>query len=180
MKIIILIENDLSCDPNLVNEFGFSVFIQDEDTSLIFDTGQSGIFIKNIEKLKLDTKNIHTIVLSHNHYNHVGGLKNYIEKFGNNFTLYLNKNFFDKRFSFSELYSRILGANFSKDYILDKKLIYLLLMNIYIFYLKNITTFTNFERLNDFEEINLSYYKKKNSTFILDSMNDEIVLGLDT
>ena len=38
MKIIILIENDLSCDPNLVNEFGFSVFIQDEDTSLIFDT----------------------------------------------------------------------------------------------------------------------------------------------
>ena len=34
----------------------FSVFIQDEDTSLIFDTGQSGIFIKNIEKLKLDTK----------------------------------------------------------------------------------------------------------------------------
>jgi len=52
MKIIILIENDLSCDPNLVNEFGFSVFIQDEDTSLIFDTGQSGIFIKNIEKLK--------------------------------------------------------------------------------------------------------------------------------
>ena len=64
MKIIILIENDLSCDPNLVNEFGFSVFIQDEDTSLIFDTGQSGIFIKNIEKLKLDTKNIHTIVQS--------------------------------------------------------------------------------------------------------------------
>ena len=55
MKIIILIENDLSCDPNLVNEFGFSVFIQDEDTSLIFDTGQSGIFIKNIEKLKTPT-----------------------------------------------------------------------------------------------------------------------------
>jgi 7,8-dihydropterin-6-yl-methyl-4-(beta-D-ribofuranosyl)aminobenzene 5'-phosphate synthase len=180
MKIIILIENDLSCDLNLVNEFGFSVFIQDEDTSLIFDTGQSGIFIKNIEKLKLDTKNIHTIVLSHNHYDHVGGLKNYIEKFGNNFTLYLNKNFFDKRFSFSELYSRILGANFSQDYILDKK-INLSFINEHIHILsKNITAFTNFERLNDFEKINLFYYKKKNSTFILDSMSDEIVLGLDT
>ena len=60
MKIIILIENDLSCDPNLVNEFGFSVFIQDEDTSLIFDTGQSGIFIKNIEKLN-DVPNLYSI-----------------------------------------------------------------------------------------------------------------------
>ena len=92
MKIIILIENDLSCDPNLVNEFGFSVFIQDEDTSLIFDTGQSGIFIKNIEKLKLDTKNIHTIVLSHNHYDHVGGIDD-LRPFcaDGNLTMYVSK-----------------------------------------------------------------------------------------
>lgn len=180
MRLITLIENDLGNNPNLTYEFGFSIFIQDNDISLIFDTGQSGNFVKNIENLNIDTRNIHNIVISHNHFDHGGGLKKYIDTFGNNFTLTLNRNFFDKRFSFSELYSRILGVSFSLDY-LNKKGIKIDFINEHIHVIsKNITAFTNFERLNDFEMINRSYYKRKNRNFILDSMNDEVVLGVDT
>lgn len=180
MKLITLIENNLGHNPNLICEFGFSVFIQDNDTSIIFDTGQSGIFVENIKKLNLDIKNIQKIIISHNHFDHGGGLQNYIETFGNNFTLFLNSNFFDKRYGLSDSFSRILGANFSKNYITNKN-ININFINDHIHIIsKNITAFTNFKRLNNFEEYNPTYFRKKENKFILDFMDDEVVLGLET
>lgn len=180
MKLITLIVNDLDSNPNLICEFGFSVFIQDEDISLIFDTGQSRKFIKNIKTLNIDPKNIKNIIISHNHYDHSGGLKQYIESFNNSFTLTINSNFFDKKISFSDLYFKILGTNFSQEYLIKKGVkINFINDHIHIFS-KNITIFTNFENLNNFELVNKLHYRRNNRTFTLDNMSDEIVLGLDT
>lgn len=180
MKLITIIENELGNNPSLKCEFGFSLFIQDEDISLIFDTGQSGIFTQNIFNLSINVNQIKNIVISHNHFDHGGGLKNYINTFGNNFTLHLNSSFFDKRLSFSELYSRILQANFTKKY-LDDKNIKINFINEHIHILsKNIVLFTNFEHHNEFEKTNNSYFKIKNKKIVSDDMNDEVVLGLNT
>ena len=180
MKLITLIENNLGNNPNLNCEFGFSLFIQDEDTSLIFDTGQSGIFTKNISKLSIDTNQIKKIIISHNHFDHGGGLKSYIQNFGNDFSLYLNKNFFDKRLSFSELYSRILKADFTQNE-LEKNDIKINFINDNIHIIsKNIFLFTNFKRYNNFENINHTYFKISENKILQDDMSDEIVLGLNT
>ena len=45
LKITTLIENEAGCNKELKNEFGLSLFIEDKDISLIFDTGKSGDFI---------------------------------------------------------------------------------------------------------------------------------------
>ncbi len=155
MKITTLIENNSGANPNLICEFGFSIFIQDEDISLIFDTGQSGKFIKNIKN----------IIISHNHYDHSGGLKQYIKSFNNNFTLTINSNFFDKKISFSDLYFKILGTSFSQEYLI-KKGIKINFINDHIHILsKNITIFTNFESLTNFELVNKLHYIKKKWNF---------------
>lgn len=180
MKLITLIENELGSNPNLTCEFGFSIFIEDEDTNLIFDTGQSGIFVENIKKLGIDTKKIDKLIISHNHFDHGGGVKNYINFFGNNFSIYLNKKFFYKRYGFSKEYSRILGANFSEDF-LKKKDVKINFITDHIHNIsKNITIFTNFKNITNFENLNSTYFKKVENNFIFDDMSDELVLGLNT
>ena len=52
MKITTLIENEAGHNKELKNEFGLSLFIEDEDISLIFDTGKSGdlfLMLKNFK-----------------------------------------------------------------------------------------------------------------------------------
>lgn len=178
MKIITLIENNVNCKSKLICEFGLSLYIEDDDFKLIFDTGQSGIFTENIKELNINPLEIHNIVLSHNHYDHVGGLKAYIDNFGNDFTLHVHKNFFNLKYSLESLVSRILSPKYLKNFIKNKN-IPINFINVHIHKLsKNISLFTNFSTRN--LDNSSSYFKKLNNTFIKDNFEDEVVLGLDT
>lgn len=44
--------------------------------------------------------------------------------------------------------------------------------------LDNIMIFSNFEKNNDFENLNKKFYIKKNDKYIIDDFLDEIVLGI--
>ena len=51
LKITTLIENNSDINNVLINEHGFSLYIEINEKKILFDTGQSGDFIKNAEKL---------------------------------------------------------------------------------------------------------------------------------
>jgi 7,8-dihydropterin-6-yl-methyl-4-(beta-D-ribofuranosyl)aminobenzene 5'-phosphate synthase len=73
MKIITLIEN-LVYTQGLAAEHGLSVYIETGNRKILFDTGQSGLFIQNAKTLGIDIEAIDCVVLSHGHYDHTGGL----------------------------------------------------------------------------------------------------------
>ena len=180
MKLITLIENSMGSNPDLKCEFGFSTYIEDENISLIFDTGQTGEFVSNIEKLGLDTGKIKNIILSHNHYDHAGGVEKYIKRFGNDFTLNVNKNFFDKRFILTDKVSRILSCNRLYKILVDNH-IKINFINDHIHKIsKNITLFTNFDLITQFEKTDPTYFRGEPTALKPDTMSDEIALGLDT
>jgi len=79
MKIITLIEN-LTYKQGLVAEHGLSFYLETEDRKILFDTGQSGLFLQNAEKLGVTIEDIDILVLSHGHYDHTGGLYPFLEK----------------------------------------------------------------------------------------------------
>ena len=56
------------------NEHGLSYLLEGSEP-LLFDTGQSDVFLTNARKLNLDIESTHTIALSHGHYDHIGGLE---------------------------------------------------------------------------------------------------------
>ncbi|WP_462351085.1 MBL fold metallo-hydrolase [Fusobacterium varium] len=180
MKITTLIENEAGHNKELKNEFGLSLFIEDEDISLIFDTGKSGDFIFNAQKLQIPLNNIKHVVLSHSHFDHTGGIRKLVDTFNNKFTLYISKTFFEEKHRITGVIHEFLGNNFNEKYILDK--------GININYIdtdefklsKNITLFTNFKSLNNFETPTRYYFRKIYDDYILDSMEDELVLGIDT
>ena len=53
----------------------FSFHLQVGQRSLLFDTGQSDLFLPNALKLHLSLAGAEAIVLSHGHNDHTGGLK---------------------------------------------------------------------------------------------------------
>jgi len=70
----VLVENSV-LQKDLLAEHGLAIWIEYKDHSVLFDTGQTNILLHNAEHLKIDFKKAETIVLSHGHYDHTGGLE---------------------------------------------------------------------------------------------------------
>jgi 7,8-dihydropterin-6-yl-methyl-4-(beta-D-ribofuranosyl)aminobenzene 5'-phosphate synthase len=79
MKIITLIEN-LAYKQGLVAEHGLAIFIESENRKILFDTGQSGLFLQNAAILGINIEDIDILILSHGHYDHTGGLYPFLKK----------------------------------------------------------------------------------------------------
>lgn len=97
MQIKTLIENTAST-PELYSEHGLSLYIKTADKQILFDTGASDAFIKNAQKLGIDLSQVDSVVLSHGHYDHGGGL-NAFNKINNHAKIYIHPNAFDAHYS---------------------------------------------------------------------------------
>ncbi|MEA1912705.1 MAG: MBL fold metallo-hydrolase [candidate division WOR-3 bacterium] len=75
----------------LETRWGFSCFVKGLEKTILFDVGGEGsVLLSNMQKLKIDPASIDIIILSHIHYDHVGGLPDFLEK-NPNVTVYLPK-----------------------------------------------------------------------------------------
>ncbi len=73
MRIINLVENTEGTSGCGV-EHGLCFYIETEKHKLLMDTGQTDLLLENAEKLGIDLTQVDTVVLSHGHYDHGGGI----------------------------------------------------------------------------------------------------------
>ena len=81
MKITVLVDNNTLIDRYFFAEPGLSLLIEDDETTVLFDTGYSDIFLKNAFKMGKDLTNLDYLVFSHNHLDHTWGLDPLIKYF---------------------------------------------------------------------------------------------------
>jgi len=76
MKITIIYDNEIAKNiKELKAGWGFSCFIQTKEKNILFDTGWDGdMLISNMQILGIDLQEIDSIILSHSHWDHCGGL----------------------------------------------------------------------------------------------------------
>ena len=73
-------------DNNLYNEkletrWGFSCLVEGLEKTILFDVGGDGsVLLRNMEKLKIAPREIDVVILSHIHYDHIGGLSDFLRK----------------------------------------------------------------------------------------------------
>ena len=79
MRITVLIENTAPSDA-LTAEHGLSLYLEYHGTPYLLDAGASGAFAANADALGIGLEAVHTCFLSHGHYDHAGGLAEFLRR----------------------------------------------------------------------------------------------------
>ncbi len=78
----VLCENTAGFPFKVMGEHGLSILIERGDQRILFDTGQGVGLTANADVMGKDLAAVDTVVLSHGHYDHTGGLAGFLEKSG--------------------------------------------------------------------------------------------------
>jgi 7,8-dihydropterin-6-yl-methyl-4-(beta-D-ribofuranosyl)aminobenzene 5'-phosphate synthase len=79
MKIIIIYDNE-ALKAGLSADWGFSCLVQAYDKNMLFDTGAKGyLLLENMRTLNIDPAIIDEVVISHAHWDHTGGLSDFLK-----------------------------------------------------------------------------------------------------
>lgn len=73
MKIVTLTENTCGFS-GCIAEHGLSLYIEAGGRRLLMDTGQTDALLHNAGLLGIDLRSVGTVILSHGHYDHSGGI----------------------------------------------------------------------------------------------------------
>lgn len=119
MRIVNLIEN-IKGNPECDFEHGLSLYVETQKHKLLMDTGCTDKFLENAKRLSIQLEQVDSVVLSHGHYDHGGGILDFA-KINSHARIYVRDNVF------SNFYH---GKDENKRYIgLDKRISDLLQLN---------------------------------------------------
>jgi len=74
IRIVTLSENTAG-RMDVLGEHGVSFWVEADGEAVLFDTGQTGVFLDNAKALEVDLSSAKRVALSHGHRDHTGGLK---------------------------------------------------------------------------------------------------------
>lgn len=182
-KLTTLIENHEDTEEKYVCEHGFSILIEKLDSKppirLLMDTGQSGAFFDNVEKMGVSLDKLDALLLSHAHYDHVGGVKRLLENIPIE-KMYVGKSFFQEKYHEKKDGTiKNIGISFSRN---DMERCGVKICEIEedsreIF--PGITIHRNFERITDYEQGNPHFFVKEKGVYKKDNFTDEIAAALE-
>jgi len=79
IKITLIVEDTVN-RAGLIAEHGLAFLLEYKSKYILFDTGQGLAIAHNAKHLDLPIEKVDTVILSHGHYDHTGGLSYVLEK----------------------------------------------------------------------------------------------------
>lgn len=83
MIIIKILIEDTTDDNRLHNEHGLSLYIETDEQRILFDVGASPLFVENAKIMGVDLAKIDSVVISHGHNDHGGGIEAFLRENSN-------------------------------------------------------------------------------------------------
>jgi 7,8-dihydropterin-6-yl-methyl-4-(beta-D-ribofuranosyl)aminobenzene 5'-phosphate synthase len=169
MRITTLIEN-LAYNRGLIAEHGLAFYIEGKHKKVIFDTGQTGNFLNNAQYLGINVSQVDTVILSHGHYDHTGGLYAFL-KVNKKARVYVKEEAFQLKYHGTD---KFIGTSYDHD-LLNGRLEYVkrsMEIDNGIFIMPDIP-------VRNPLDLNFSNFKIRNGGgFVNDLFNDELFLCL--
>jgi 7,8-dihydropterin-6-yl-methyl-4-(beta-D-ribofuranosyl)aminobenzene 5'-phosphate synthase len=113
MTILTLAENAVQ-KLGLIAEHGLSFLIASSGGDILFDTGQGLALIPNAMRMGVDLRRISSVVLSHGHIDHTGGLPRLVGEIGPR-PLFAHPSAFSRKYSKKTGELRSIGAPKSRE-----------------------------------------------------------------
>lgn len=89
-----IVYNNVPSKNHLKTDWGYAVWVEIGKEVILFDTGtKANLLQDNFGKLNLDPAKITTIAISHEHYDHIGGLGSVLKQVKKGCTVYLPNDF---------------------------------------------------------------------------------------
>ena len=107
MKIVTLMENTPG-QADCLFEHGLSIYVETAKHKLLVDTGASDKFLNNAEILGVNLQEADTLILSHGHYDHAGGILPFALR-NDKADIYLQKSAMDAFYHKDEEQERYIG-----------------------------------------------------------------------
>ena len=174
-----LVENSVAQNGNaLLGEHGLSFYIETGDRRILFDTGQNLAIANNARVLGIDLKQIDTVVLSHGHYDHSGGLQSILEC-NKNFTLYGHPDVFSPKVKQTNGNYKYIGIPVEKDDVVNGG-VSLKLSRKPVEVAPGVMTSGEIALENDFEDGEPMFFLKTDEQVMPDTLADDQALILET
>ncbi len=177
IKITVLVENT-AVRAKQRAEHGLSMLIERDGEFILFDTGQTDAIVHNAELIGVDLTKVNKVILSHGHYDHVGGLKFVLD-----YTkpkVYARPEIFRKRYSKLSDDGNLRYIGIEDRGFFESKGAEFVLSEEPIEVAKGVFT-TGFESMTTgFEEVDKNFVCEKNGKFVKDNVEDDMSVVLDT
>lgn len=177
MTIHILTDDRVS-KRGFLAEHGLCLLIRHEGHTILFDTGQSDVYLHNAKELGLSLDNVDCCILSHGHYDHGGGLP-YFPDMDTHLPVYLQAGAFQRKLAPDPTACREIGFPWTPS---DPAL-HRFDMNIVsgeTHPLPNMTLLTAIPYVHHFEYHPVGLYVEVNGETVPDRMADEQILVIET
>lgn len=114
VQATVFVENTVFSQLGATAEHGWSILLETDDGTYLFDTGQGNVLVNNARVFNKDLAQLDGILLSHHHIDHTGGLLEALKASGNrDVDVFAHPDLFKKSYLTRKNYKPI-GVPFSK------------------------------------------------------------------
>jgi len=177
VKLTVLAEDSLST-PDLTAKHGFSCLVETKSAAsssrILMDAGPPpNIALNNADLLKIDLRSLNAIVISHGHYDHLGGLPEILKRVREPTPVIVHPLAFVPKFSLTPNL-KFIGANFDQRTLKELQGVLLLARNS-VPVTTGVITSGEISRETGFEKVE-GFWTVENQHFIQDQMVDDQAL----
>ena len=166
IRFVALMEDNL-CGKGLYVEHGLAMYIETKKHKLLVDTGQSERTWENAKVKGVDISMVDTVILSHGHYDHSGGLMKFASM-NSHADIYMRDNAGGEYYSYKDGSHRYIGID--KEIVTLPK-VHLVSGNKVID--DELSLFTNVEPKRSWPKGNNRLHEMKNGEFVQDRFSHE-------